>query len=157
MKVTKRIFYSIIFTSSLLVLGACGDEDNVDLSEASSVDEDTVTSEYYDEMKQMLSSYTEYVEAVRAEGVKYSTIEEESKHYLLLINSLDLIPISKVDKELNTYVFDFIIESELAAEYMLDYSTSWDISDKLDAEDYINDTIKTFDMIKEIIYKYDLQ
>ena len=157
MKSIKRIFYSIIFVSSLLVLGACGDKDNVDLSEASSVDEDTVTSEYYDEVSAMFNSYNEYVQKVMPEGVNSSYIEEESRNYLLLTNGLDLLPISQVDKELDTYVFDIKIQSELVAENMLDYASSGDISDKRDAQEYVQKSIKNFEMVKEVYNKYGLE
>ena len=154
MKVTKRTFYSIIFVSSLLILGACGDKDNVDLSEASSVDEDNVTSKYYDEMNEMINAFPIYFEKMLTEGVQTSTIEHESRQYLLLINSLDLIPISKVDKEFDTYVYEFKIKSELAAEYMLDYASSGKIRDKNNAEEYMREVVEAFEMIKEITYKY---
>ena len=153
----KRIFYLTIFVSISLILGACGSKDNVNLSEASSINEDDVTSKYYSEMVLMINAFPIYAEKVIADGVKNSTIEEESREYLLLINSLDLIPLSKVDKELDTYVFDFKVDSKLAAEYMLEYSSSRDISDKHDGENYIKKVIKTFEMIEAIGDKYDLK
>lgn len=158
MKYTKHIFYSIIFVSISLILGACGSDDgNVDLSEASSVDEDNVTSEYYDEMVTMVNAFPEYAKKMQLKVVHDSTIRYESKEYLMLINSLDLIPISKVDKELDKYVYDFKIESELAAEYMLEYAESDDLDDKITANEYIDDAVKTFDMIKAIGDKYGLK
>ena len=40
---------------------------------------------------------------------------------------------------------------------MLDYAESDDLDDKITASEYIDEAVKTFDMIKAIGDKYDLE
>ena len=120
------------------------------------VKDGTVSAEYYDDLTTMLTSYVKYAEKMMTEGIQTTSIEYESQQYLVLLNDLDLIPKTKTDSKLDYYAIDFKIQSELVAEYMLDYANSAKLSHKHDAERYIRDTIETYDLIEEMLYKYNL-
>lgn len=117
----------------------------------------TVSVDYFKNMMYMINSFTSYSEEIfLAETIDYDNVEEKSRDYLVEMNSLDLLPLTQADSELDNYAMDFKIQSELVAEYMIDYATKREHMYYKMAADYIQDVSNTYKTIEQISRKYDV-
>lgn len=151
---------AIIFVSSLLILGACSsDKDNVDLSEASSIDEDTVTSggvsdAYYDSMVTIMVEYTKLLDAVTKQLENSSKVKSDAEEYLTMAITERVEPSTSEEYDIDEYFFKFLSNSKSSAEYFIKYANEGD-SFYLDlANDYKNDAFEDIDVTESILNKY---
>lgn len=121
------------------------------------VQDGTVSVEYYKDLMYMLGNFTSYSEEIfLADTIDYENVEEKSRDYLVEMNSLDLLPLTQADSELDNYAMDFKIQSELVAEYMIDYATKREHMYYKMAADYIQDVSNTYKTIEQISEKHNI-
>ena len=165
MNYIKFNFYSITLVLSMIILSGCNSDSTISASNnqeglsnmPEGVQNGTVSADYYKELVYMIDYFTSYSEEIfLTDSIDYGNVEEKSRDYLVDINSLNLMPQTEADSDLDTYAIDFKTQSELIADYMIDYATKREQMYYEMAADYIVDASNTLKTIEQISVKYNI-
>ena len=146
----KRIFYLIMLSCSLLILGACSD--NV---ESSSIDKNVVTNEYLDFMIDVVSRYEDLAITVSENIDNPEKIKEEAESYIDLNFTNRVYPTTQAEEEIDDYLLDFLNDSETSAKYHIEYGDSEDMFYLELASEYDSSATDNLEKAMAIMKKYE--
>lgn len=169
MKYIKFNFYSIILVLSMIILSGC----NSELLTSASTNEEEITEydlsdypiavrngdvspEYYDGMMNIVNNYAGYLKNVANNETNYEKIKEISHEYLASLSTNSTTASTSVDFDLDKYLTKYVVQTEMVAEYYIDYATKQDSVYLKMVRDYKDDVLNTMDTMITIGNEYGL-